>query len=143
MLIQGDLKNLRPMQCYIREDPKAQKPEEVCQHKGENPFLAGGPVSEDGDKELWFLSLWREQPTVGLTEEVEAVYEGDIRPVPLGKPLNHLRVTLFGVSCPALGLVVATYHKVVHEPGHFLSLLLLLTNDQCLEHLTNGLFAFL
>lgn len=71
MLIKSEGKNLRPVKCFIREEKESgsgakqdqsevELEVEALDCEGEkssgNPFLPGGPISEDG---ALILSLWR------------------------------------------------------------------------------------
>ena len=58
MLIQGDVKNLRPVQCFIRDDSLSGADKYPCeQTSSANPFQPGGPLSEEGDT---MVDLWRQ-----------------------------------------------------------------------------------
>merc|ERR1711936_1538504 len=59
MLIQGDVKNLRPVQCFIRDDSlRGAADKYPCeQTSSANPFQPGGPLSEEGDT---MVDLWRQ-----------------------------------------------------------------------------------
>jgi len=78
-------------------------------------------IRQDGDEEFRFLSLRWENPTPWLTEEIQPMDEGYIRPVLLREPLDHLGATLFSTS--NLVVVVTTDHKVVDKPRHVDSLI--------------------
>ena len=73
-------------------------------------------VGEDGDEELWLLSVRRQRPAAGLAEQVQSVDKRDIRPVLLREPLDHPGAALLGA--PNLLVVVATDHQVVYKSGH-------------------------
>jgi len=65
MLIQGDVKNLVPIKCFIKDDQNGLKFTEVdtkfnkdeMVQLPENPFCPGGDVSEDGEL---IIQLWRD-----------------------------------------------------------------------------------
>ena len=56
MLIQGNVKNLRSVKCFIREEATIEDEDKELS-VNTNPFLPGGRVSEDGER---ILELWRE-----------------------------------------------------------------------------------
>merc|ERR1711973_1053933 len=56
MLIQGNVKNLRSVKCFIVEEATTEDEEKELSVKT-NPFLPGGRVSQDGER---ILELWRE-----------------------------------------------------------------------------------
>ena len=77
-------------------------------------------VGQDRHEELGLLPLGGEEPAVGLAEEVEAVDEGNVGPVSLREPLDHLGMALLRIARPSLRMIVSAYHKIIHESaGHF------------------------
>ena len=68
MLIQGDVKNLRPVQCFIRDDSLSEADKYPCEETSSaNPFQPGGPLSEEGDT---MVDLWRQGRLAMYSQQV-------------------------------------------------------------------------
>ena len=87
MLIEGNVKNLRSVQCFIREETHTDDPEEEVNGRHANPFQPGGRVSEDGAR---IVKLWREG-RLGQYSEVTHTHSS---PPPPSQP-QHFPIILF------------------------------------------------
>ena len=97
-------------------------------HRGEHhPVLLQGQGLAEGEagavasvtlrvcqyrhEELGLMSVRSEHPAAGLTEQVQPMYEGGILLVTSREPLED-------TAPAAIGVIVATYHEIVHQSGH-------------------------
>ena len=81
MLIQGNVKNLRSVKCFIVEEATTEDEEKELAVKT-NPFLPGGRVSQDGER---ILELWRE----GRLSQYSK-YQKQVTPTVLLLPCCHV-----------------------------------------------------
>ena len=81
MLIQGNVKNLRSVKCFIVEEATTEDEEKELSVKT-NPFLPGGRVSQDGER---ILELWRE----GRLSQYSK-YQKQVTPTVLLLPCCHV-----------------------------------------------------